>query len=941
MSEAPALSASSTWSDIGPGVATPSSKTDGELEAEKAELGISFSALLSALDGVIRATKAPTGEYQDIEQAFRVCLGPHVDENNEGTLNLSFRDWQARLSSSVLGESQQKRGCLAIVVAFLCECSRRNVNTSAADMDLAWSVIHQALTSSSIPFSVSRSSQGFLSVPLSSIPHENDIGELFRLHVWEPNTLRGTLDLGIHAHQPFLQSWILAGKGRDLTYKVHPAGPDTATHAEYDVFWSGGESEESTKTYQTKPKTSSLVNTGRLVKVVETSSETHSAGMTYSIPSSVFHRSEVTPGTFHATLVFFDSMQGFNREAAVLGPRDGNTYSAKREHAGSTAGDLAHAVNSVRGWATLFGRGMEHTLKAEWEEAVQVFQRAIHFCETCSHLPNAQHYKHKTMAELGHMYRMFGRNELAAKTLEEARHDMPPTRLRVQISGELAVVYRHMDQLDDSRRAGEDEYNTAQSLGLDRDMCRAIGTLGMINYQLSLTLDPSLITIAIEQLTERVDRARKLKAFAREQMRDITAQAEQIEWAAQREAIGLGRLCLCYQQLGDFEQAVSIAFESLQVQSTTRDPSKIGLARGFYGLALLAAGRPEEAVSQFNIPDMCSPIVSMAKEPSNEHREYIRTMVKAGADREMRDAHGYSALECAVYSGDVETQTIIEEALRDKYMRQAIEKLNRQKYEAVLRRGYRDLFQDQLRPVLLGANTANMIKKLRTTYALALDRNKEQSDMFDQLRYVRYTDFLQSGKLPRSTDGITQPMNLKETYSSKPLSMVFISYRWLLKDSRSTIVHDSPDDHEGTQYKRMIRALDLYLGLHPEISLQDLGIWLDFACIDQADHEQQTRGIAALLMNLAQCDAMISLVDDAYYERAWCCVEVLMMRTLKQAYGRHLWYQHTIDPTTKTENLRPGPTSLETPIDLSMKKVTLEADRPKLMFLERQTKLIS
>lgn len=94
-------------------------------------------------------------------------------------------------------------------------------------------------------------------------------------------------------------------------------------------------------------------------------------------------------------------------------------------------------------------------------------------------------------------------------------------------------------------------------------------------------------------------------------------------------------------------------------------------------------------------------------------------------------------------------------------------------------------------------------------------------------------------------------------------------------------------------------------------------------------------------MNLAQCDAMISLTDDLYYERAWCCLEALMIQTLRHAYGRHIWYQHIIDPSGQVESLLPGPSPADMEIDLSQKKVTYEADRPKLLFLERQTRLIS
>jgi hypothetical protein len=91
-------------------------------------------------------------------------------------------------------------------------------------------------------------------------------------------------------------------------------------------------------------------------------------------------------------------------------------------------------------------------------------------------------------------------------------------------------------------------------------------------------------------------------------------------------------------------------------------------------------------------------------------------------------------------------------------------------------------------------------------------------------------------------------------------------------------------------------------------------------------------------MNLAQCNAMISLIDEQYYERSWCCIEVLMVQTLNKAYGLHLWYEHTIDSSSGEGSLRPGPMDLK--ISMADKNVTFEADKPKLLFLERQMRLL-
>jgi hypothetical protein len=83
---------------------------------------------------------------------------------------------------------------------------------------------------------------------------------------------------------------------------------------------------------------------------------------------------------------------------------------------------------------------------------------------------------------------------------------------------------------------------------------------------------------------------------------------------------------------------------------------------------------------------------------------------------------------------------------------------------------------------------------------------------------------------------------------------------------------------------------------------------------------------------------MISLIDDKYYNRSWCCVEVKMIQTLIRAYDIHLWYEDVYDFATEEGYLRPGPLDLR--ISMAEKEVTYEADRPSLLFLERQTLLL-
>ena len=150
--------------------------------------------------------------------------------------------------------------------------------------------------------------------------------------------------------------------------------------------------------------------------------------------------------------------------------------------------------------------------------------------------------------------------------------------------------------------------------------------------------------------------------------------------------------------------------------------------------------------------------------------------------------------------------------------------------------------------------------------------------------------------------------------------------------------------------------------MHPSIDRQSLGIWMvgrdyrisplnvsltisvlqDYAYVNQDD---PMLGVSALPMIVAQSDSLISLVDDKYYSRAWCCVEVMIVQTLMKSYGLHQWYEHVlVHPNEGTEEndkqwiLREAPLDLE--INMAEKGLSFEEDRHKVLFLERQSKLL-
>ena len=166
------------------------------------------------------------------------------------------------------------------------------------------------------------------------------------------------------------------------------------------------------------------------------------------------------------------------------------------------------------------------------------------------------YYTRKTLGAFGIANRRLGRYQTAKKYLEQALEDMKPSYARVNISGELGVVYRHMDLLEEAKSASELEYETASKLGSERGICRALGTLGMINYQLSQrSHDENLLRLAIKQLTKRVESARRITASMNLDGTDPRMRAKKAKESIKREFIGLSRLSLCYTAPGNLPEA--------------------------------------------------------------------------------------------------------------------------------------------------------------------------------------------------------------------------------------------------------------------------------------------------------------------------------------------------------------------------------------------------
>jgi hypothetical protein len=223
---------------------------------------------------------------------------------------------------------------------------------------------------------------------------------------------------------------------------------------------------------------------------------------------------------------------------------------------------------------------------------------------------------------------------------------------------------------------------------------------------------------------------------------------------------------------------------------------------------------------------------------------------------------------------------------------------------------------------------------VRRAYAVNLARSEPNSRFFDELKYVSYSDLLAFGGFPRLSDGLTRTVD-----DDQCPYIAFFSHKWVNKNPWAT----TPDGTERSLYRRVVEAVEEFLNVHRDIDRDRLGVWIDVACIDQDD---PMPGISALPMIVAQCDAVISLIDDGYHDRAWCSVEVMMILALRRRCKGYVWYEYREGPApsegspiSSMYGLRVGPEHLD--VELAKKTLSFEGDRRKVLFLEELSQLLS
>jgi tetratricopeptide (TPR) repeat protein len=753
-----------------------------------------------SLSTVIHGVKAVGSALSLDSDQLHEIIANISPTNEEQAVDKPWTEWfDVAKRLDTMNPSQRSIFKIAVALTFLRESAREKAEVSPTDLDQIWTVIKDELLLGSLDWQVRADADGSHSIVLWCIIKDSRVEESLSLRIWLPDGMREDSASAVYMHPHPAQSWVLVGEASDQRFTMTSMGSNP-THIAHTRVFRDHKCDDDQSSGGGPGDAPEVREDGRSVCLSKKSVELHKRDDHYHVPKGSFYALAIEPDAIYAELSLLESNHHGTVDTTILEPTSRKGASESNTPTEFNVSDCAKLIRDLRSWECHQATGLGFSDRGDWEEALRSYRTALHICRNNVWL-KIPRYAHVTLGAIGHMYRMLGRYSLACESVEEAVLGQPHSRFRVECGGELATIYRHMDRLEEAKRIAEEQYKGAVELNLQKFACRAVGTAGVLNYQLYLeNNDKTLLNKAIDQLNERVERAQHIQ--------DVVL-----------EAVGTGRLSLCYMAKGDHDQSVRWAKRNYDLMQLQHDASKIGFSRAFLGRALLFAGRRDEAVAVINEAGACSPVISLCNEISGEHRQYIIDLINAGADLKLRDERGYSALECTVYNGDSATTAIIENGLQAQILRESgnvTEEIAQLKYEAILRKGYRDIFQDRMRPVLLQRHQGSTLQALRQTYAACLAEDRQKCSTFDGLKYVLYTDFRQCGRLPRSSDGYTRQV-IQGQDVPKGFYTLFISYRWIGKGSTKDVPDPSPDDAVHTQYRRMLRAIEQFLNLHKDV----------------------------------------------------------------------------------------------------------------------------
>lgn len=221
----------------------------------------------------------------------------------------------------------------------------------------------------------------------------------------------------------------------------------------------------------------------------------------------------------------------------------------------------------------------------------------------------------------------------------------------------------------------------------------------------------------------------------------------------------------------------------------------------------------------------------------------------------------------------------------------------------------------QLTPIIDGLTRGASVAERRraVTSALAALEEGNESRLLGQMQVVHYPAFVAHGAIPRRS-AKTPEANLHVAASSLPetAKVLFISQRWLRR------AH--PDDEANTKHKSLVTAVEAW-AKGEGVETSDVYVWFDFASIDQDDFAELVRGVNALGLYIACCDAFISFAHDEYWNRAWCLSEQMFGDAVRLPRFV-LSLDGVLSPLDTGETLR------QTLVDPTTGDLTVEDDRP-------------
>ena len=817
----------------------------------------------------------------------------------------------------------------SLVVAVIRHWSRAG-KPGRVDARELWPLLRDTLDPElGLPVTPSRSAQGFAAFKLfARTTAEGQLGELLRLHVWLPDDMEVVdPDLAIHAHQPFAASFILCGGIENTDYVIVDMSAASTTEAaagslemaKYAVRWDGSSE------YKVHQATSTIQNTGKRVTIRPKAPTRHSPGTNYSVAAGAFHSSKLSSKRLAATVFYFDSSRGFEHDAPVLGPVARTSFTTLR--AKGFEGDpvasgwkLLHQVQQSVQWGSCIAKGEDFVKNSQLEPAKQAFFEAHQVAGSDAERDFALIKHVSVLWRIGDPHgeaAAIAEKVLAGKSISDED--------RVELLGELGVIYRHSSQLEKAERAISEQCELSKRIGNQRGLCRALGNLGMVYLQLGQRKK------GVEMLEQRVSMARELGHAL---------------W----EAIGLSRLSIAAYDDAKYNEALEKSLEALAVVERGQDSKAIALGKLFVARPLIQLGRIPEALEQLDSqcgPKRTTAAMALCEEPSTEHARYLREIVDAGCNVLLGDAHGYNCLDFALFAGKEGRASldIIRDALSVQLQKKnakegllgcSAESVEEWANNASLKRGYRLLLQDHL-------NGVKEPSDVRAAYAKALQSNPDLAAIFDDMKALPLTKFRLHGTIPRSNEGVTVRVSEDDMVDH----VIFISYRWRQTLRQTAYGKPSPDDELKTQFRRMVSSAET-LVKQQRWDENKVGLWVDFGCIEQDDRVQQQRGVNSLAAVIRQVDAVISLVDEEYYTRAWCSVEIAFAQRLRSRNQVPHWFLETSLTSSRGQgDLSDADYSsvvahhpervLGDPNTLN---ISFEKDRPSVRFLFLQASLI-